>query len=105
MFAARARHLIAEPGSSGERQPAGIATREQLVANLRDRGSWLELDAQIAKRTRSDHLIDALICAILARALFAQPALTEPIPPELQLSAAEEGWIHLPLRDALEQFG
>jgi predicted nuclease with RNAse H fold len=93
------------PRTSYRNGAEAAETREQLVANLSERASWLEIEPQIPELSRSDHLIDALICALLARALLGQPALTDPIPPELQRSAAQEGWIHLPLPDALELLG
>jgi hypothetical protein len=93
------------PGTSYRTGPQAAVTRRTLVLNLRSRAPWLDLADLVDALGRSDHLIDALTCAILARALLGQPALTEPIPPELQGSAVEEGWIHLPLPDALEQLG
>jgi predicted nuclease with RNAse H fold len=93
------------PRTSYRNGTEAAVTREQLVTSLRHRAPWLEIEEQIPELTRSDHLVDALICAILARALLGRPALTEPIPPELQRSAAKEGWIHLPVPDALERLG
>jgi hypothetical protein len=43
---------------------------------------------------RSDHIFDALVCAVLARA--AAVAATEPVPENARREAREEGWIHLP---------
>jgi hypothetical protein len=43
---------------------------------------------------RNEHAFDALIAALVARAVA--PNLTERPPPSELLTAAVEGWIHLP---------
>jgi hypothetical protein len=46
-----------------------------------------------------DDAFDALIAALVARAALL--GLTDPPPPAVREQAAEEGWIHLPLRGSL----
>lgn len=48
-----------------------------------------------------DDDLDALVCALIARAL--QLGLTDPIPHSLRWAALREGWIHLPAADSLER--
>jgi hypothetical protein len=64
---------------------------------------WLNLEPeQRALLAASDHLLDALVSALVARA--AAVGLTVPIPLEVQAVAATEGWIHLPRRQPLAAF-
>jgi hypothetical protein len=55
-----------------------------------------------ARVTASDHLLDALICALLGQASVL--GRVEPIPLELRELARAEGWIHLPQRQPLVEF-
>jgi predicted nuclease with RNAse H fold len=48
---------------------------------------------------RTDHQLDALLCALVARA--ARLGMTVPPPAGLQQVAALEGWIHVPVEDSL----
>jgi hypothetical protein len=48
---------------------------------------------------RTDHQLDALLCALVARA--ARLGMTVPPPSELRQSATLEGWIHVPIEGAL----
>ena len=91
------------PRTSYRNATDAASTREGLIGNLRRRARWLDTGSHIAELVRSDHLIDALTCAILARALTSRPTLTEPIPPAMRRHAEAEGWIHLPRQDALER--
>ncbi|HEY6890665.1 MAG TPA: DUF429 domain-containing protein [Solirubrobacter sp.] len=55
------------------------------------------LEMTLADRTlliASDHALDALLCALIARE--AATGRTHHPPPELAGAAAREGWIHLP---------
>lgn len=63
---------------------------DALLAALPDL-DWAGIDA--VART-SDHVLDAVVCALIARA--AGLGLTTPPPPELARQASTEGWIHLP---------
>jgi hypothetical protein len=44
--------------------------------------------------TASDHALDALICALVGRAIVA--GCSAEVPPELRSAAEREGWIHVP---------
>jgi hypothetical protein len=52
---------------------------------------------------RVDHLLDALICSLNAKA--AALSLTDPVPPELRQAVVQEGWIALPKAGSLESLG
>jgi hypothetical protein len=75
------------------------AARTALLAAVRERCPWLELDE--ASVARTDHAFDALICALSARA--AARTLSEPPPLKLRQALLEiEGWIHVPRRGSLD---
>ncbi len=60
-----------------------------------ERAPWLHLSSEHERACiDSDDCLDALVCAIVARA--AERGLTEKPPPELKDEAEREGWIHLP---------
>lgn len=99
-------------GSVAEVYPAaalrlwGIATagykrdsvvRERILADLARRMPWLDRGGFDARLAASDHALDALLCALLARAV--DRGLTGRPPPELADAAEREGWIHLPTTD------
>jgi predicted RNase H-like nuclease len=88
-------------GSKPEQQ----ARRAQLVVDLATRSeSILVLDAeQRARLAASDHLFDALICALIARAALI--GATIPIPNDVRALAAVEGWIALPHTASLSKLG
>ena len=71
-----------------------LATCREIFDDLRTR---LRLAADF--RVDSDHELDALLCAIIARAVAC--GLAEPLPPEHLEVARIEGWIALPHADAL----
>jgi predicted nuclease with RNAse H fold len=85
-------------------KPEQLAKRIQLVEGIATASaSWLQLDEhQWALVTASDHLLDALICSLLAQASVL--GAVEPIPMELRELARVEGWIHLPQRQPLVEF-
>ena len=85
-------------------KPEQRAKRTQLVEGIASASaSWLVLDeSEWALVSASDHLLDALICALLAQASVL--GRVEPIPLELQELARVEGWIHLPQRQPLVEF-
>lgn len=62
--------------------------------------SWLTFtNAERASLAESDHLFDALICALLARAIAE--GRSRKVEPEERQAALAEGWIHLPLPGSL----
>jgi len=73
------------------------AVRERLLALLvvHSRGRLALAAKQRERCVRSDHALDALLCALVARA--AAIGRTFPPPPSLDAeTVAREGWIHLP---------
>jgi predicted nuclease with RNAse H fold len=89
--------------SRGYKDAKNAEARTGLVAQLRQRTrGWLRLDPAVDKACcASDHELDALIAALIARA--AALGLCTPPPPALAEVAAREGWIFLPSADALER--
>jgi predicted nuclease with RNAse H fold len=84
--------------------PEKVHKKEQLVDEVVAATSqWLALTTdQIALLKCSDHMLDALICAFVARSVELGQAL--PIPRHLRDLAEREGWIHLPRAEPLAQF-
>jgi hypothetical protein len=76
--------------------------RRRLAERLAD-DAGLELgEATIAACAASDHALDALVCALVTRAVAL--GLTRPVPPaEDAARIAREGWIHLPLPGSLRR--
>ncbi|MFG2668538.1 DUF429 domain-containing protein [Streptomyces sp. NPDC048387] len=79
-------------------KPGALAARAEILAGLAD-GLSLELSECVRDRCRrSDHDLDALISAVVARA--AACGMTHlPATEEECATAAVEGWIHLPHRE------
>lgn len=76
-----------------------VAVRERIVARL---APWLELSAEQRQQCiDADHHLDALVCALVARA--AERGLTDLPPVRLVREARAEGWIHLPRPDSLSR--
>jgi hypothetical protein len=85
-------------------KPEKLERRRKLVRELvSETTRWLRLDAgTVEQLDSSDHELDALISAVVGRAV--ELGLTEPIPADHRVAAAAEGWIHLPIRQALSAF-
>ena len=85
------------------RRYKGPTFREELtegIGRLRSAASWLAAtDEQWATLTTNDHLFDALVCGLVARA--HSRGLCLPIPAEHLDDARQEGWIAVPRPDAL----
>lgn len=74
---------------------ANAAVRADLVAALLGRAPWLRVSAgHRTLMTRSDHAVDAVVSALVARAVALGAATTAP-PGDVD-TAAVEGWIALP---------
>lgn len=87
-------------GSKPEKRWKRDRLVEQIVEGTEH---WLMLDAATVARLRdSDHFLDALIAAIIGRAVAIGRTL--PIPPEHAQVADAEGWIHLPPQQPLGSF-
>ncbi len=77
------------------------ALRESIIARLVQAAPWLTLSTQEQRACAdSDDFLDALVCALVARAVERQ--LTVGPPDELEQEAQTEGWIHLPVKEALQ---
>jgi hypothetical protein len=87
----------------GYKRKAGRSIREQLVQKFVERTRrWVELTHHVhAMCVGSDHVFDALIAALVARA--AHLNLVHSIPEADVGAARTEGWIALPLDDSLER--
>ena len=81
----------------GYKGPRGGAPRQTILSAL---AATLDLSEE-ARSTcaRSDHALDALISALVARC--AALGLCDPVPSEERAAAEVEGWIALPRADAL----
>lgn len=89
-------------GYKGNKPEARTKRGELVDGVLAACGAWLSVSSDHRDLLlTSDHNLDAVICAILARVVACQLAL--PIPPEHREAALLEGWIHLPLPDALRR--
>jgi hypothetical protein len=88
--------------STGYKRREGRAGLITLLAAVRARTrGWLTLDGPTRKLCGStDHALDALVAALIARAVFL--GLYERPPAEVAARAAREGWIALPAADALD---
>jgi Protein of unknown function (DUF429) len=102
--AAALRQWGLDPRGYKGSKPERAARRALLVAEIADATSgWLDLDRETRARIAgSDHLLDALLSAIVGRAVAL--GLTLPIPAVHRAVAEVEGWIHLPRSEPLEQF-
>lgn len=79
---------------AGYKRTSGTAARRELVGALLERVPRLDVGALRPDLEASDDKLDALVCALIARAV-AQ-GRTEPPPEHLLRRARTEGWIHLP---------
>lgn len=94
-------------GYKHPRGPAAAVSRElraALLASIEEELPTFTLSDPVrAALTASDHALDAFVCALVARA--AAMGLTIAPDPGDTLLAAREGWIHLPVPDALRRLG
>ena len=77
----------------GYKGSANREVRELLVDSLLAAAPWLDLGQQARLCRTSDHALDAVVCALIARAVALHQ--TDPAGPHQQV-AAVEGWIHVP---------
>ncbi|GAC1345985.1 MAG: DUF429 domain-containing protein [Candidatus Dormibacteria bacterium] len=86
----------------GYKRSGGLDVLGRLLTALRDSAPWLEADdATWASIRRSDHLFDAMVAALIARAWAV--GLCHPIPQDQVVIAAREGWIAVPLEGSLAE--
>jgi hypothetical protein len=80
----------------------GEEVRRAIMGQLEVKAPWLAMTStQIEACVASDDLLDALICALVARAVEMTQYVHE-IPAEGELAAEREGWIQLPITGALD---
>lgn len=78
----------------------GREVRERLVLKIRAETPWLVAsEEQWQSCVRVDHLLDALLCSLVAQA--AAVGLTDQVPSDLRIAALSEGWIALPHEGSL----
>ncbi|MEA2171115.1 MAG: hypothetical protein QOF76_4415 [Solirubrobacteraceae bacterium] len=81
---------------TGYKQADNPDARRRILRALRTRFPALDVDGRLVVAT--DHALDALLCALVARAVLDK-GTNRPESPEDLESARIEGWIHLPRRD------
>lgn len=72
----------------------GRGSLSELVDQLQEAAPWLDLGTVETDCRRSDHVVDAVVSALLARA--AALNLTTPPPDHQRAQARREGWIAIP---------
>lgn len=80
--------------ASGYKGTGGTSARAELVDALVGRSGLVVTDDQRAAMVGSDHLLDAWVCALVARAVL-DGGTTRPGPGD-EAVARREGWIHVP---------
>ncbi len=75
----------------GYKGRTNAAARDELVTTLLAAAPWLDAGEHETTMRRSDHALDAVLCAMVARAV----AVGATDPPSTRL-ALREGWIHYP---------
>src|SRR4051794_23566177 len=76
--------------------------RQALLEQICERAAWLDLtDADRVALCKTDHRFDALVCALIARAV--ERLQCEPAPDDPRIAC--EGWIWLPLPNSLPRLG
>ncbi len=78
----------------GYKGVTGAVPRADVVDGLRAAAPWLDLGPYEDLSRASDHVLDAVVCALIARSVAL--GRSGGPPPELADAAAEEGWICLP---------
>jgi predicted nuclease with RNAse H fold len=83
-------------GGARESREGEAAMRSAMLDEIEtSSASWLDVDEALhGAARRSDHVFDALICALVAAAAKAQ--LTHVPPSKEREAARREGWIHVP---------
>lgn len=88
----------------GYKRAAGTADRERILGALEQIVGELQIDpSQRALCRASDDALDALVCALVARAVGL--GLTHRPSGDESERAREEGWIHVPRPGSLAQLG
>jgi Protein of unknown function (DUF429) len=83
----------------GYKAPAANDRRRTILDGLTTAAGLCLDQEMVARCTASDHCLDALVCALVARAHALN--LTHAPAPAHRQQVAREGWIHLPVSDSL----
>lgn len=80
----------------------GRVNRSRLLQQFREAAPWLKADeATWGEIEGDDNRFDALICALVARAVARNQC--REIPPQHRAHARVEGWIQIPLKGSLQR--
>jgi hypothetical protein len=92
-----------DPGTYKGASPGALRRRQRIVRDITRYGrQWLDLPQGFAQECeRSDHKLDALVCALVARAADNDQLVGISDPER----AASEGWIRLPVERPLSCLG
>ncbi|MGC2167856.1 MAG: DUF429 domain-containing protein [Acidimicrobiales bacterium] len=92
-------------GRASERESRRETRREILAKIVGETKAWLTIDDDVrVGAVNSDHIFDALICALVA--LAARANMTGAVPEDARDAARREGWIHFPKdRESLAALG
>lgn len=96
------RSGVSDPGTYKGNSSAAAARRVRIIEAIVSAAPWLEINEKVRRVCAdSDDCLDAMICALVARAYELERIL-----PIADAAAAHtEGWIHLPTREPLDAFG
>jgi hypothetical protein len=83
----------------GYKERGATAQRRAMAERLQDEADLELSEPTVAACAASDHVLDSLVCALVARARGL--GLTHPAPAEHRAQIAREGWIHLPVPGSL----
>ncbi|MGA7834686.1 MAG: DUF429 domain-containing protein [Acidimicrobiales bacterium] len=83
-------------GGTAAQREVQRAERERIMAEIEEQSAhWLDVSAALrADAVESDHVLDALVSALVA--LAARVGATHRAPSESKEAARREGWIHVP---------
>lgn len=82
----------------GYKKSANQAPRNDLVDALQAAAPWLQFGPHESLVRAFDDVLDAVICALVARAV----SLGQTEPPHDRATALTEGWIHVPAQPLSE---
>lgn len=93
---------VDDPGTYKGKTAPAEARRTRILDAITHAAPWLEMNEKVyVVCTESDDCLDALICALIARAR----ELGYVLPVSDDAAAQSEGWIHLPTRGSLQAMG
>ena len=96
------RSGVSDPGSYKGNSSAAAARRVRILEAIASAAPWLEINEKVrVVCAESDDCLDAMICALVARAY----ELDRILPIADSAAAHAEGWIHLPTREPLDVLG